>query len=288
MLDWTTYEYTIDTDAQTAPGVGDVSCAGGYELSDAACTLTAGVNCSVANSGCSYTAPVAATAAVAESCAHSCQLTAGVDCSKSAGADNVTGTADDEDLPGCSYTAPVTAVAATNSTCSNAGTALPEAACTGVGLAEDQSACEGEGCTFTAGTVEVAAVAEACVADATYCQLTAGTDCSVNTSCIYTAPVVAVVGVAEACALIGASASCETTGDQMSYSGCAELSCAAPGSDPAGYTVENPTGTTVSGLGKVSCAPGYNWLPCVLTDAAPTTATNWRVANGGLWQRTHM
>ena len=50
-----------------------------------------------------------------------------------------------------------------------------------------------------------------------------------------------------------------TTDGEYALSGCAERTCVAPGTVPQGYAVATPAGTTVAGLGVVSCAAGYHW-----------------------------
>lgn len=55
-----------------------------------------------------------------------------------------------------------------------------------------------------------------------------------------------------------ATVSCANDGGTFSFSGCSANVCQAPGSSPLGYNVPNPSGTTLSSIGVVSCAPGYS------------------------------
>jgi len=54
------------------------------------------------------------------------------------------------------------------------------------------------------------------------------------------------------------SAVCETEDDVFEYSGCEWRTCAALNEEvPTGYSVPEPSGTTVGALGTVSCAAGH-------------------------------
>ena len=55
-----------------------------------------------------------------------------------------------------------------------------------------------------------------------------------------------------------ASAVCETEGGAFEYSGCEWRTCTALNEEvPTGYSVAEPSGTTVGALGTVSCAAGH-------------------------------
>ena len=43
----------------------------------------------------------------------------------------------------------------------------------------------------------------------------------------------------------------------FSFVGCVENTCEAPTTNPLGYELQSPSGTTVTELGGVSCAAGY-------------------------------
>ena len=76
-----------------------------------------------------------------------------------------------------------------------------------------------------------------------------------------------------------AEVTCGSGGAFEAPSGCAEATCTAFSTTfpttPAGYTVASPAGTTVAGLGSLSCAAGYEGTveiacKCSGTFGAPT------------------
>eukprot|EP01048_Picozoa_sp_COSAG05_P009993 COSAG05_NODE_855_length_6946_cov_2.731415_4_plen_897_part_01 len=87
-----------------------------------------------------------------------------------------------------------------------------------------------------------------------------------------------------------ATVSCNDDGGTFSFGCCSPNVCQAPGSAPVGYSVATPTGTTLTGLGSVSCAAGYSGtasVSCTHNSGSPNAfvisgcSENTCVANSG-------